>query len=99
MAIKKSELQFSLWASYDEPRGGMDASQNKCGVVSSAQITIPEGASVTDMVSLKGKPDIGDQINKMVIGPLANTDKLSDIPIWCLHQEASKRRKPDHAQA
>ena len=29
MAIKKSELYGSLWASCDELRGGMDASQYK----------------------------------------------------------------------
>jgi len=29
MAIKKSELYTSLWASCDELRGGMDASQYK----------------------------------------------------------------------
>jgi type I restriction enzyme M protein len=45
-----------------------------------APITIPEGASFEDMVALKGKPDIGDQINKKVIGPLANANKLSDFP-------------------
>jgi type I restriction enzyme M protein len=45
-----------------------------------APIIIPEGASFKDMVALKGKPDIGDQINKKIIGPLANANKLSDVP-------------------
>ena len=45
-----------------------------------APITIPAGASFKDMVALKGKPDIGDQINKKIIGPLANANKLSDMP-------------------
>ena len=45
-----------------------------------APITIPEGAGFKDMVALKGKPDIGDQINKKIIGPLANANKLSDMP-------------------
>ena len=45
-----------------------------------APITIPPGASFKDMVALKGKPDIGDQINKKIIGPLANANKLSDMP-------------------
>ncbi len=95
MAIKKSELYSSLWASCDESRGGMDASQYKDYVlvllfvkyvsdkyagVPYAPITIPEGASFRDMVALKGKPDIGDKINKKIIGPLANANKLSDIP-------------------
>lgn len=95
MALKKSELYSSLWASCDELRGGMDASQYKDYVlvmlfikyvsdkyagVHYAPITIPEGASFKDMVALKGKPDIGDQINKKIIGPLANANKLSDMP-------------------
>src|SRR5687767_1956910 len=95
MAIKKSELYSSLWASCDELRGGMDASQYKDYVlvllfikyisdkyagVPYAPITIPLGASFKDMVALKGKPDIGDQINKKIIAPLASANKLSDFP-------------------
>src|ERR1700733_9276042 len=95
MAIKKSELYSSLWASCDELRGGMDASQYKDYVLvllfvkyisdryagqPYAPITIPEGASFADMVALKGKPDIGDQINKKVLGPLAQANNLSDMP-------------------
>ena len=91
MAIKKSELYSSLWASCDELRGGMDASQYKDYVLvllfikyisdkyagqRFAPITIPKGASFKDMVALKGRPDIGDQINKKVIAPLANANKL-----------------------
>jgi len=95
MAIKKSEIYSSLWASCDELRGGMDASQYKDYVlvllfikyisdkyadVPYAPITIPKGASFKDMVALKGKPDIGDQINKKIIAPLARENKLSDMP-------------------
>src|SRR5271170_7084634 len=95
MALKKSELYSSLWSSCDELRGGMDASQYKDYVlvllfikyvsdkyadVPYAPITIPPGASFADMVALKGKPDIGDQINKKIIAPLANANKLSDFP-------------------
>jgi type I restriction enzyme M protein len=95
VALKKSELYSSLWSSCDELRGGMDASQYKDYVlvllfikyvsdkyagVPYAPIEIPEGASFKDMVALKGKPDIGDQINKKIIAPLANANKLSDMP-------------------
>ena len=95
MALRKTELYSALWASCDELRGGMDASQYKDYVlvllfikyisdkyagVPFAPITIPEGASFKDMVALKGKPDIGDQINKKIIAPLANANKLSDFP-------------------
>src|ERR1700732_2644588 len=94
MALKKSELYSSLWSGCDELRGGMDASQYKDYVLSFlfikyisdkyaeqpyAPITIPKGASFTDMVALKGKPDIGAQINKTIIAPLANAHKLSDL--------------------
>ena len=45
-----------------------------------APITIPAGASFKDMVALKGKSDIGDQINKHIIAPLFNANQLSDPP-------------------
>jgi type I restriction enzyme M protein len=95
MALKKSELYSSLWSSCDELRGGMDASQYKDYVlvllfikyvsdkyagVPYAQITVPKGASFRDMVALKGKPDIGDQINKKIVAPLATANKLADMP-------------------
>ena len=95
MALKKSELYSSLWKSCDELRGGMDASQYKDYVLVMlfikyvsdkyagkpyAEITVPEGASFKNMVELKGKSDIGDQINKKIIEPLAKANKLSDMP-------------------
>jgi type I restriction enzyme M protein len=40
-----------------------------------APITVPKGASFADMVALKGKPDIGDQINKKIIAPLAEANQ------------------------
>ncbi len=95
MAIKKSELYGSIWKSCDELRGGMDASQYKDYVlvllfikyisdkyadVPYAQITVPKGASFKDMVALKGKPTIGDDINKKIIGPIAQANGLSEMP-------------------
>ena len=95
MALKKSELYSSLWASCDELRGGMDASQykdyvlvmlfikymsDKYGDDPFAPIEIPDGASFADMVGLKGKKDIGDRINKEIIAPLALANRLSDMP-------------------
>ncbi|MDD1523456.1 MULTISPECIES: type I restriction-modification system subunit M [Bradyrhizobium] len=86
MALKKSELYSSLWSGCDELRGGMDASQYKDYVLSFlfikyvtdkyagvpyAPIKIPKGADFSAMVALKGKSDIGDQINKKIIAPLA----------------------------
>ena len=45
-----------------------------------APITVPRGASFKDMLELKGKPDIDEQINKKIIAPLAKANKLSDMP-------------------
>lgn len=93
MAIKKSELYSSLWKSCDELRGGMDASQYKDYVLvilfvkyisdkyagkRNVPIFVPEGASFDDLVKLKGKSDIGDQINKL-IGKLAKPNGLTGI--------------------
>ncbi len=98
MAIKKSELYSALWASCDKLRGGMDASQYKNYVLSLlfikyvsdkyageryAPVEIPKGASFDDMVGLKGKPDIGDRINKDIIAPLVKANaqlSLGDFP-------------------
>ena len=95
MAIKKSELYSSLWASCDELRGGMDASQYKDYVLvmlfikyisdkwagqAYAPIIIPEGASFADMKELKGNKDIGDLINKKILAPIAEANNLSDFP-------------------
>lgn len=94
MALKKSELYSSLWQSCDELRGGMDASQYKDYVLAMlfikyvsdryagkpfAPIKIPEGASFNDMVALKGNPEIGDQINKHIIAPLKEANKLAEM--------------------
>jgi type I restriction enzyme M protein len=89
MAIKKTELYGAIWSSCDALRGGMDASEYKAYVLSLlfikyisdkyagvpyAPITIPKGADFKAMVALKGKSDIGDQINKKIIAPLAKAN-------------------------
>lgn len=92
MPVKKSELYSSIWKSCDELRGGMDASQYKDYILvllfikyisdkysntPYASITIPEGASFKDLVKLKGKPTIGDDINKKIIAKIAAANKLT----------------------
>ena len=92
MAIKKSELYSSLWASCDELRGGMDASQYKDYVlvilfikyisdkyadVPFAPIIVPKGSSFKDMLALSGKTTIGDDINKKILQPIAAANKIS----------------------
>ena len=90
MAIRKSELYSSLWASCDELRGGMDASQYKDYVLvllfikyisdkyagqPYAPLVIPEGSGFADMVVLKGKAGMGDLINKAIIAPLVEANQ------------------------
>ncbi|MBJ6978998.1 N-6 DNA methylase [Luteimonas sp. MC1895] len=92
MAIKKSDLYSSLWASCDELRGGMEPSEYKDYVLfmlfikyvsdkyagdEDAPLVIPPGASFEDMKALKGKPDIGDRINTQVIQPLIEANSSS----------------------
>jgi len=93
MAIKKNELYSSLWASCDELRGGMDASQYKDYVLTMlfmkyvsdkykgdpyGMIAIPQGASFIDMINLKGNKEIGDKINK-IISALAEENELKGV--------------------
>ncbi len=93
MPIKKSELYSSLWKSCDELRGGMDASQykdyvlvllfvkyvsDKYGGQKDTLVVIPKGGSFQDMVNLKGKPEIGDGINK-IIARLAEANDLKGV--------------------
>ncbi|EGR1264304.1 type I restriction-modification system subunit M [Vibrio cholerae] len=93
MAIKKTELYSSLWASCDELRGGMDASQYKDYVLTmlfmkyvsdkakhdpNAMIEVPAGASFDGMVSLKGKTEIGEGLNK-IIAKLAEENDLKSV--------------------
>jgi len=91
MALKKSELYSSLWASCDALRGGMDASQYKDYVLfflfikyisdkyagqPYAPIKIPKGASFKDLVALKGKKDIGDKMNTTILGPIGKANQI-----------------------
>jgi type I restriction enzyme M protein len=93
MAIKKSELYSSLWKSCDELRGGMDASQykdyilvllfvkyvsDKYGGKKDALVEVPKGGSFQDMVALKGRPEIGDSMNK-IISKLAEANDLKGV--------------------
>lgn len=93
MAIKKSELYSSLWASCNELRGGMDASQYKDYVLTllfvkyvsdkyendpDGLIEIPEDGSFKDMIALKHNKGIGDKMNT-IIGALAKANDLVGV--------------------
>jgi type I restriction enzyme M protein len=93
MALKKSDLYSSLWASCDQLRGGMDASQYKDYILTmlfmkyvsdmaksdpDSLIEVPEGGSFDDMFAAKNDKEIGDRFNK-IIGKLAKANGLRNV--------------------
>ncbi len=88
MAIKKSDLYSTLWKSCDELRGVMDASQYKDYVLvmlfmkyisdkskndKNFAIEIPAGCYFDDLVALKNKANIGEEVSK-ILHKLAETN-------------------------
>jgi type I restriction enzyme M protein len=97
MAIKKTELYSSLWASCDELRGGMDASQYKDYVLTflflkyvsdkylsnpKAMIVVPKGCTFPDMVKLKGDKEVGEKLNIVLEG----IGKENELP-WLANKD------------
>lgn len=93
MALKKSDLYSSLWASCDQLRGGMDASQYKDYILtllfvkyvsdkakadSASLIDVPEGGSFDDLLAAKNDKEIGDKFNK-IIATLADANDLRNV--------------------
>jgi type I restriction enzyme M protein len=93
MALRKSDIYSSLWASANQLRGGMDASQYKDYVLTllfvkyvsdkakadrGSLIEVPEGGSFDHLVALKGKPDIGEKIN-LAVRRLAEANDLQGV--------------------
>lgn len=91
--LKKSDLYSSLWASCDQLRGGMDASQYKDYILTllfvkyvsdkaksdpDSLIVVPDGGSFDDMLAVKGDKEIGDHFNK-IIGKLAEANNLRNV--------------------
>ncbi|MFF9543944.1 N-6 DNA methylase [Streptomyces albidoflavus] len=93
MALKKSDLYSSLWSSADELRGSMDASQYKDYVLTLlfvkyvsdkakadpyALIAVPDDGSFDYLITLKGKPDVGEKAN-VAIRKLAEANDLQGV--------------------
>lgn len=93
MAVKKSELYSSLWASCNSLRGGMDGSQYKDYIltllfvkyvsdkfkgVAYGDIDVPEGGSFDDMLALIGNKNIGEEMDK-IIARLAEANNLRGV--------------------
>lgn len=92
MAIKKTELYSSLWASCDELRGGMDASLYKDYVLTllflkyvsdkfkakTGMIDLPNGTTFDDIVALKNTPNIGDKLN-IILKQIAEANDLQGV--------------------
>lgn len=81
MAVKKSELYSVLWEACNKLRGGVEPSRYKDYVLvllffkyvsdkykdqRFAEFKISKGASFEDLVSAKGKSDVGERVDKIL---------------------------------
>lgn len=93
MAIKKTQLYTHLWEAANTLRGGMDASQYKDYVLTIlfvkyvtdkykndpyADFVVPKDGGFNALIEAKGKPDIGERINK-VLTRLGEENELKGI--------------------
>ena len=81
MAVKKSELYSLLWEACNKLRGGVEPARYKDYVLvllffkyvsdrykgqPFAEFTISKGASFDDLILAKGKPDVGERVDKIL---------------------------------
>ncbi|MGX7092203.1 N-6 DNA methylase [Hutsoniella sourekii] len=81
MAVKKSELYSLLWEAANKLRGGVEPSRYKDYVLlllffkyvsdrykgqKYAEFEVTEGASFDDLIQAKGKPDVGERVDKII---------------------------------
>lgn len=93
MALKKSQLYSTLWNACDSLRGGMDASQYKDYVLvvlflkyisdkaksdPDTIIEVPEGCSFENVLALKNKDNIGEELNK-ILEKIADANDLQGV--------------------
>lgn len=90
--MKKSRLYASLWESCDELRGGMDATEYKNYVLTllfvkyvsdraasgETLLDVPEGTGFDALLKARGKPDVGEQVDK-ALSALAEANDLQGV--------------------
>lgn len=94
MAVKKSEIYQSLYASCDKLRGSMDPSQYKNYILTLlfvkyisdkyvgmkyAPIQIPDGCTFDDFAKLRHDPNIGEKIDKALASLSESTPMLNGV--------------------
>lgn len=94
MAVKKSELYSTLWEGCNKLRGSMDASQYKNYVLImlflkyisdkskskdiDSLVEVPAGCTFEDIIKLKHKDNIGEEMNK-ILKKIATANSLEGI--------------------
>ncbi|HFD0837300.1 TPA: N-6 DNA methylase [Enterococcus faecium] len=95
MAVKKSELYSLLWEACNKLRGGVEPARYKDYVlillffkyvsdrykgVAFGDFTVKPGASFDDLIEAKGKPDIGERVDKILQSFLETNQLQGSLP-------------------
>ena len=95
MAVKKSELYSLLWEACNKLRGGVEPARYKDYVLvllffkyvsdrykgqRRADFVVNPGASFDDLIKAKGKPDVGERVNKILQKFLEDNELVGALP-------------------
>ena len=95
MAVKKSELYSLLWEACNKLRGGVEPARYKDYVLvllffkyvsdrykgqRRADFVVSPGASFDDLINAKGKPDVGECVNKILQKFLEDNGLVGALP-------------------
>lgn len=95
MAVKKSELYSLLWEACNKLRGGVEPARYKDYVLvllffkyvsdrykgqRRADFVVNPGASFDDLINAKGKPDVGERVNKILQKFLEDNELVGALP-------------------